>query len=424
MRGLGNKLKRRAIFNYFRDKNLDIIFMQETHVVNRTKQLWQTEWGSKWFTASGTSGARGVVTMFNGNNNNRIKVNKTHVDHDGRSVICNIEVDETKLTLCSLYAPNEDNPKFFTTVFKTLSKIATDNIVIGGDFNTVLDVNMDRLCSQANNHQASKVIQVGMENLDLTDIWRTRNPTEKKYTWFKHTNTTSSRSALRIDYFLVNIGLEAQTLDTTISAGCRSDHSLITIEIENNNMKRGKGIWKFNNTLLADTQFCEGMINNLNESKQLLLNSGLDDVDVWENTKLRAYEFAKKYSINKCKVKGGALSNLYNLKDILQQECVDVNTTNNMTDTLKEINVKIKELENEKVQSIMFRSKCRYARLGEKNTSYYFALEKRNYNNKSMGVMFVKGSLSKDQKVILEEQKRFYMDLYTSDKTIQFNIRN
>ena len=52
---------------------------------------------------------------------------------------------------------------------------------------------------------------------------------------------------------------------------------------------------------------------------------------------------------------------------------------------------------------------------GEKNTKYFLNLEKRNYNNTCIKTLFNKDNEEiTDMKQILEEQKRFYENLYTS----------
>ena len=43
-----------------------------------------------------------------------------------------IEIDEIKYTVSNLYAPNEDSPKFFNSIFKTVHKISEENVIIEG----------------------------------------------------------------------------------------------------------------------------------------------------------------------------------------------------------------------------------------------------------------------------------------------------
>ena len=53
VRGLGNKIKRHSLFTYFKNKNLDIVFMQEVHCNAKCCKMWKNEWGGKWFSSSG-----------------------------------------------------------------------------------------------------------------------------------------------------------------------------------------------------------------------------------------------------------------------------------------------------------------------------------------------------------------------------------
>ena len=91
----------------------------------------------------------------------------------------------------------------------------------------------------------------------------------------------------------------------------------------------------------------------------------------------------------------------------------------------KEINDKINELENKRVESAAFRARCNWELYGEKSNKYFFSLEKCNYASKTMfAVRLENGQICKEQKTILREQEKFYRNLYTSDNEIQFTITN
>lgn len=51
---------------------------------------------------------------------------------------------KTKCYQANIYAPNEDNPAFFEDLFYRLSDFNCDDIVIGGDFNLVFDLEKDK----------------------------------------------------------------------------------------------------------------------------------------------------------------------------------------------------------------------------------------------------------------------------------------
>ena len=93
--------------------------------------------------------------------------------------MCNIKIEENEYSLCNIYAPNEDDPGYFKSVFKTISKFGVKNVVVGGDFNLTLQPSLDRLDSEYNNHKAKETLIQCMDNMALSDIWRVRNPTVK-----------------------------------------------------------------------------------------------------------------------------------------------------------------------------------------------------------------------------------------------------
>ena len=59
----------------------------------------------------------------------------------GRFIICDIKVNEKPLTLANIYAPNEDNPSFFQNFLDHLVDFKCEDIIIGGEFNLVMDQN-------------------------------------------------------------------------------------------------------------------------------------------------------------------------------------------------------------------------------------------------------------------------------------------
>ena len=64
VRGLGNHVKRKQIFQYLRNKNIDIAFVQETHGTASSKRIWKSQWGGKAIFANGQGNARGTAILF------------------------------------------------------------------------------------------------------------------------------------------------------------------------------------------------------------------------------------------------------------------------------------------------------------------------------------------------------------------------
>ena len=251
-----------------RDKSLDIIFLQETHVTNKTAEMWENEWGSKWFNTTGNSASRGTSILTSSKFTNSI----TDIikDENGQFIICTLTVDDKKITLCNLYAPNDDNTDFFNKVFETPCKYNKKHIIIGGDFNLVLDTKSDRLNSNYNHVKSAEIVKNFMEDNQLTDVWHDRHENEKRYTWFKKKPVSASR----IDFFLIDVGLANMTTDCNISKSTRTDHALISLKIQDPKTTRGPGVWKLNNLFLSEKKYNEG----INSILDMYAKSNIDPI--------------------------------------------------------------------------------------------------------------------------------------------------
>ena len=72
-----------------------------------------------------------------------------------------------------LYAPNDDDPSFFLNFFDHLNDFKCDEIIIGGDFNLVLVLDIDKKGGLAKTHTESvKTLKDFCAQYDLLDAWR------------------------------------------------------------------------------------------------------------------------------------------------------------------------------------------------------------------------------------------------------------
>lgn len=71
----------------------------------------------------------------------------------------------------------------------------------------------------------------------------------------------------------------------------------------------------------------------------------------------------------------------------------------------------------------MIRAKAKWLKDAEKNTKYFFNLEKRNYINKTIQQLINdKGDTITDFKEVLAEERSFYKSLYSKNQTVHDNI--
>jgi hypothetical protein len=86
---------------------------------------------------------------------------------------------------------------------------------------------------------------------------------------------------------------------------------------------------------------------------------------------------------------------------------------------------RLEEILDEKTNGIIFRSKARWYEQGEKCTKYFFNLEKRNYQRKTVRKLVTsKGEVMKNPKEIQKEQRLFYQNLYSSVKQDSEEIKD
>ena len=142
VRGLQDNLKRREVFNWLRQKHFSIYMLQEVHCTENTNDRWTAEWGYQSIFSTFKRNKSGVSILFN--NNFNLQIQRVYIDPSGRFIICDIKADDTCLTLANIYAPNEDSPAFLHDFFYHLSDFKCEDIVIGGDYNLVLDLDTTR----------------------------------------------------------------------------------------------------------------------------------------------------------------------------------------------------------------------------------------------------------------------------------------
>ena len=199
VRGLRDNLKRRELFNWLRSKKYSIYMLQECHCTENTNPVWSAEWGYQAIFSTFSSNKAGVCILFN--NTFNLQIQKLFVDPSGRFIICDIQANSKSLTLANIYAPNEDSPTFFLDFFDHLSDFNCDDIVVGGDYNLVLDLEKDKRGGLCRTHQNSvKIVKEFCEKLDLVDVWRVLHPESSRYTWRKRHPTIHSR----LDFFLTS----------------------------------------------------------------------------------------------------------------------------------------------------------------------------------------------------------------------------
>ena len=179
---------------------------------------------------------------------------------DGRYIILDIEIDGTLFNVVNIYAPTKEKHieqlALWGEITTELENFSYVNLIIGGDFNTVLNPKLDKEGGQKmrKNSAYTEEILGTIRGYNLTDIWRQNNPQTRHYTW-------SRRNPLiqcRLDFWLISEHLSSYASDVDIYPSIYSDHCLIHLTIIGELYKaRGPGFWKLNTKLLFDKDYID-----------------------------------------------------------------------------------------------------------------------------------------------------------------------
>lgn len=261
-RGLHGLEKRRDVLNFLKKKNKSIYFLQDTHFTNDDLTVIRAIWGFEVHISPGKSDSRGVAILFN--NNFEYDIFKITPDEKGNFLSIEIKIENYIILLVNIYGPNCDSPEFFQSLHSSIDEFQGDFIIIGGDFNLVQDKEIDYYkYKHTGNPKAREVVLEMIEKLQLSDPWRLQHKNEKRYTWFGPSNKKG-----RLDFFLISSHLMNFLNNSTIDIGYRSDHSMVLFDIKFINFEKGKGFWKFNNSLLKDKIYIDGVKDILLSLKQ------------------------------------------------------------------------------------------------------------------------------------------------------------
>ena len=147
-------------------------------------------------------------------------------------------------TVINIYALNIRAPKYTKQILKDLKGEIDNNTIIVGDLNTPLSA-MDRSSRWKINKEKLDLNHT-LDQIDLTDTYRTFQPTVAKNTFFSSVHRKFSRIGHMIGYKTSLCKFKKTEIITSIF----SYHNGMKLEI--NKRKAGKftNMWKLNNTRL------------------------------------------------------------------------------------------------------------------------------------------------------------------------------
>ena len=310
VKGLQSSIKRIKIFEYLKEKIVPngLLFLQESHSTINDEIKWKDEFNGKLYFSHGKSNSCGVLIGFIGNK--RFNVVKELKDKNGRILILDAIIDDSKFILINLYNANVESEQLNTLaelaqLLKNLEISSDKNIIFSGDFNLFFNSTLEAKGGSPTlkKHSLTKLIEIN-EMLDVYDIWRIRNPKIKGFTFRqKHFSGFIQR---RLDYIFISQNLQESINKVKILNSFSSDHSPVFCSILNNlqSITKKSGLWKFNNSLLQNKEYIAELKIIIQERLHYLNTStNFCDQVKWEYLKyeirLFTINFSKTLSKNK-----------------------------------------------------------------------------------------------------------------------------
>ena len=425
VRGLSGRKKRSDVFNYFRNKPYSIICFVDTHFTQREERFIRSEWGYEVFFNSFNSLKRGVAIFFK--NNFEFKLHNSYKDTNGNILILDLEIESRRITLASVYGPNNDDPSFYKKLQTSIVRMGNNDVIVCGDFNLLLNPVIDGLnYKHVNNPNARNEVLKLISDLNLYDVWREENIEQKIYTWKRKTSSGEIQMG-RLDFFLVSESLTNYTEKESILPGYKTDHSQILITLKFNQIKKSKSFWKFNNSLLRNNDFVKEIKETiLNVKKQYaLLPYNIHKIDSVENELFQSElnpQLFFEILLLEIRSKSISFSTALKKKQIslleqLESEIINLEKNDAVKnfDIISEKQEIIKTMREEKLNGMLIRSRARWVSQGEKPSKYFFALENRHFTSKRMKCLVNgQGEEISDLDYIKNEVNSFYKNLYSS----------
>ncbi|XP_050992025.1 uncharacterized protein LOC127181375 isoform X1 [Labeo rohita] len=226
-----NGLKQNRDQKFQELQNADIAFLQETHIGTEDEHIedYRDEWHI--FYTKYTSSSKGTAILVR----KRLDYECIGVEKDacGTYVVLKCKLDGQLYTLVSVYN-HETDTKTLDNLSRYLQSMTTGLLVIGGDFNTVLNPFIDKKCKTSetikNGNRCKLLLSVEkfMKSLQLVDVWRRKNPIEQDYTYYIKDSPVS-----RLDYFFVPEECMWRVRSCDIKKSKRPDHQPVSLEINN-----------------------------------------------------------------------------------------------------------------------------------------------------------------------------------------------
>ncbi len=407
--GLNSAVKRTRVLEYLHRKSISCALIQETHLKQSDVARFQNKYYKLIAFSCAQNKTKGVLILVN----RKLNLTVEHIgsDEKGRFVFIRCKIYNNRLALVSIYGPNETDSAFLTQISKTLLEEIDYPLVVGGDFNAVINPVLDKSQSDTTANPSSKLLNKFITELNLIDLWRIQNTKAKDFTFFSNRHKTFSR----IDYIFLSPSLISSNSSISILPILLSDHSAMLCSVPLSDVKAKSPRWRFNISLLSNQTFITSLKEYVKDFLEINMPSDVDPQILWETTKCAIRGFCISFSSTLAKARTHQFTQLENkiqsLQNLQKQHFTEQQAT--QLSSLKE---EYDLLSHSKAEFILHRTRQKYYFESER-PSHLLALRLKECESKA----YISAIKSSDDQVttnpvaINDIFKGFYTNLYKAE---------
>ena len=409
--GLNDPGRRAKVFGHLADSLCPVALLQETHSTLATGRRWAAEWqartaGSSYW-HSGTGRSCGVAVLFL--RSAEFQAADTARDVAGRLLVVRGLVQGRRVQLASLYAP--DRPHRRSHFFRQVPALLAHGevTVIGGDFNVVEDVALDRQggVASASHTRGLPDLTRLTAAFGLQDLWRARHPHRADFTW----RSPGGGIRSRLDRFYASSSLAPGF------RGCHhyptpwSDHDVLVMEVllsGPGDGPRGEGFWQLNTSVLEDGEYRQA-ISDFLAAWGRRRHEFPSVLGWWDHAKVHVKWLTISHCSRRRRERAAQEAALYASLEAESARLAPDEAA------MEDVYRRLRALREHAHRGAQVRSRARDVLNGEAPSRYFFAREASRHARSTVTHLDrADGSTTEDHQEVLAGLAAFYRDLYAA----------
>ena len=386
----------------------EVCCLQEVSFNQSDEQFWSNKLGWKNVFINGGENSRGVAIAFSSELD--VKTDTADRFADGHCLIWKGRLNGLRLIIVNVHAPNAIGEQivFFKEVQHRIKLHETRgySVCLLGDFNVTLETKDIISGSKARKSRSIEILSQILDNYELVDSHRTLHQ-QPCFTW------RCNNIARRLDYIFIPKTFSANVKYSKIIDCPISDHDMVFLRLESEFfVQRGRGTLKLNTSHLNHDTYCT-LINETIDSQLEQTQNYTNKRLKWDFLKFSLMETTRKYSIKKAREKREQIETLkIKIEEARTEfaEQVDEETVRR----LNQVEGQLSDLLKSAQEGSRLRARCNWMARGERNSKFFFGLEKSYASQKTITQLKGAQGRIKDWNNVQSEIKEHFVSLYSA----------